>query len=260
LIIVFWIVLAGIVTAIGVVIVSIIKTMTKPRWGIVATDTLAKSEVMIEARGKTYRGFMYSSNDFLESPPMPGMIVLPPRGKKYPSFEHWATMLSVQGFVTLAVEFRDAKSTPQEFIESICSALPAFKDALVKNERVDSSKIGILGFGESVLPGLYTGSDDESIKAICCAGMPRIDMARVANAKGKVFLAHCKDDEVAPLEDFAYNKEMLGTSSSENLLLDLGGHDFISQEAVIAGFFSIPINRMLKPAYKQFTPEGVIIP
>jgi predicted esterase len=260
MIIVFWIALIGILVALGVVMASIIKTLKKPRWGIVPTDTLAKSEDRIEARGKTYRGFMYSSHDFDESPPMPGMIVLSPRGEKYPGFEHWAAIFAVQGFITLAVEFKDAKSTSHDFMESTCAAFPAFKDALLKNARVDQSKIGLLGFGESALAGLYAGSTDENIKAICCAGMPRVDMARVTGAKGKVFLAHCKDDEVVPLEDFTYNKDVLGTSSSENLLLELGGHDFISQEAVIAGFFSIPINRKLQPAYKQFTPEGVIIP
>jgi predicted esterase len=131
---------------------------------------------------------------------------------------------------------------------------------LIENTRIDRTKIGILGFGVPALAGLHAGSKDDDVKAICCAGMPRVNPDQGAGSKGKVFLAHCKDDEVAPLDDFLVNKDVLGIGAQDYLLLEMGGHGFVSQEAVIAGYFSILIHKIFKPRYKQFTPRGVVMP
>ncbi|HME51998.1 MAG TPA: hypothetical protein VKM55_07260 [Candidatus Lokiarchaeia archaeon] len=258
MIIVFWIVLAGILVAIGITAASTIKTMRKPRWGIVPTDNLLKKEIIITTGGKTFHGFVYTSTDFTESPPMPGMLLLPDRDEKYPGFEHWAAIFALQGFPTLAVDLYGKKMLAAEFLDVVSTAFPSFKQALTENANVDPSGFGMLGFGESALAGLYAGSADDEVKAICCAGMPRADPSRVNDAMGRIFLAHCKDDTMAPLDEFEANKDSLGVGDRDYLLLDLGGHGFISQEAVIAGYFSIPVHKMLGLYYKQFTPTGVI--
>jgi len=260
MIIIFWIALAGILVAIGIIAASTIKTLRKPRWGIVPTDNLLKKEISIAAGGKTFRGFVYTSTDFTESPPMPCMVVLPEREEEYPGFEHWATVFALQGFPTLAVDLHAAKMLAPEFLDVIGTAFPSFKQALAENANVDPSCFGILGFGESALAGLYASNTDDTVKAICCAGMPRADPTRAINAMGRIFLAHCKDDTIAPLEGFMANKDTLGIGDRDYLLLNLGGHVLNSQEAVIAGYFSIIVHKMLGPHYKQFTPSGVILP
>jgi dienelactone hydrolase len=260
MIIVFWIAFVGILGAIGVAVVSILKTLRTPRWGPVLTETMKRRELSIDAPGGPYKAFLYTSADFDESTAMPGMIVLPDRGEKYPAFEHWASIFALQGFPTLAVELVAKGVSDQDFIEGIVRAFPAFKNKLIENAKVDESRIGIFGFGVPAVAGIYAGATDGDVKVICCAGMPRVDPTRAAGAKGKVFLAHCKNDGVAPILDFTGNKESLAIGEKEYLLLELGGHKFLSQEAVIAGYFSIPVNRALKPAYKQFTPKGVVMP
>nr|MDO8087354.1 hypothetical protein [Candidatus Sigynarchaeum springense] len=259
-IIVFWIALAGILGAIGIVVASTIKTARTPRWGQVFTENLRRKEIAVTAEGTTYRAFLYTSTDFDDSPEMPGVILLPDRGEKYPAFEHWAACYALQGLPTLAVELV-AKGVPdQQLVESVLSAFPAFKNTLVENAKVDGSRIGVVGFGAAALAGTYAGAKDGDVKAICCAGMPRVDMDRAGGARGKIFLAHCKDDEHAPLADFTSNKEALGIDEKGYLLLDLGGHVFLSQEMIVAAFFSIVMNKAMKPRYKQFTPAGVVMP
>jgi dienelactone hydrolase len=260
MIIVFWIALAGILVAIGVVIASTIKTMRTPRWSNVPTDNLRRREIAVTAAGATYRAFLYTSTDFDDSPAMPGVILLPNRGEKFPAFEHWAACYALQGLPTLAVELV-AKDVPdKQLVDVLVDAFPAFKKALVENSKVDGSRIGVVGFGVPALAGVYAGAKDNDVKAICCGGMPRLDMARSEGTRGKIFLSHCKDDEFAPFEEFSSNKEALAIGELEYLLLDMGGHVFLSQEMVVAAFFSIALNKVMKPRYKQFTPTGVAMP
>ncbi|MEX2682973.1 MAG: hypothetical protein Q6373_015390 [Candidatus Sigynarchaeota archaeon] len=259
-IVVFWIALAGILGAIGIVVVSIIRTLRAPRWGQVFTDNLQRKEIAITAGGTTYRAFLYTSTDFDDGPEMPGVILLPDRGVKYPAFEHWGACYGLQGLPTLAVELVAKGITDQQLVDKIVNAFPAFKKALVENAKVDGSRIGIVGFGIPALAGVYAGANDGDVKAICCGGIPRLDMERASGAKGKIFLAHCKDDEVAPFADFKNNKDALGIDEKGYLLLDMGGHVFLSQEMIVAAFFSIAMNKAIKPRYKQFTPTGVVMP
>nr|MDO8108740.1 hypothetical protein [Candidatus Sigynarchaeota archaeon] len=262
MIVVFWIALIGILGAIGVLIALIVKNKRTPRWGVIPTDHLQKKEVSIIARNqeKPYRGFLYQSTDFVESLPMPGMIVLPKRGTRYPAFEHWAAMLALQGFPVLAVELSDKKAPEQQYVDAVAGAVPAFKDVLVKTGKVIPSSIGIFGLGTSALAGVYASSTDPDVKIVCCSGMPKIDASRAKDVKGKIFIAQCKDDTAVPVEDFMHNKEVFGAGELSCLLLQYGGNDFIAQEAAISGFFSIAIHKTFKPRYKQFTPEGVVMP
>jgi dienelactone hydrolase len=260
MIIVFWIALAGILVAIGVAIASTIKSLRTARWGLVPTETLRRWEISIDAPGGPYRAFLYTSTDFDDSPAMPGMVLLPDRGEKFPAFEHWAAVFALQGLPTLAVELVAKGVADKDLVEGLVRAFPTFKETLADNGKADRTRIGVLGFGVPALAGVYAGATDGDVKAVCCGGMPRVDTTRAAGAKGRVFLAHCKDDDSAPIADFAANKETLAIGEKEYLLLNLGGHKFLSQEMIVAGYFSIALNKALKTRYKQFTPTGVVMP
>jgi dienelactone hydrolase len=260
MIIVFWIALAGILIAIGVVVASTVKTMRTPRWSHVPTDNLRHREVVVTAAGATYRTFLYTSTDFDDSAAMPGVIFLPNCGEKYPAFEHWAACYALQGLPTLAVELVAKDVSDQQLVDVLVDAFPAFKKALVENSKVDGSRIGVVGFGVPALAGVYAGAKDDDVKVICCGGMPRLDIARSEGARGRIFLAHCKDDESAPFTEFSSNKEALAIGEKDYLLLNLGGHVFLSQEMIAAAFFSIALNKTMKTRYKQFTPTGVVMP
>ncbi|NMC07499.1 MAG: hypothetical protein GYA24_19955 [Candidatus Lokiarchaeota archaeon] len=262
MIIAFWIALGGITGAICVVLAATIKSLRKARWGIVATETMARRGLAIDAPGGSFKAYLYTSSDFDGAGAMPGMILLPDCGKKFPAFEHWAAIFALQGLPTLAIEIETgAKGIPgKDLVEGLVQAFPSFKKALIEHTEVDPGKIGVFAFGTPALAGLYAGAADGDVKAICCGGMPRFDDNRAKDANKKVFLVHCKDDEVAPLADFMSNKQALDLGNQDYLLLDRGGHEFISQEAVIAGFLSIKANRALQPRYKQFTPTGVVVP
>ncbi len=260
MIVVFWIALAGILGALAVVIASTVKAIRAPRWGYVLTETMRRREITVDAPGGRFKCFLYTSTDFDGSPAMPGMVLLPDRGERFPAFEHWASIFALQGLPTLAIQLTAKGITDQDLIEGIVRAFPTFKETIAEIGNADQTRIGILGFGVPALAGIYAGAADGDVKAICCAGMPRVDATRAAGAKEKAFLAHCKDDDLAPLADFMCNKDSLAVGEQGYLLLDLGGHKFISQEAVIAGYFSIPLNKALQPRYKQFTATGVAVP
>lgn len=260
MIIVFWIAFVGILGAIAVVVASTVKSLRAPRWATVSTAMMQRQEVRVDAPGGPFKAFLYTSPDFEGAAAMPGMVVLPDRGEAYPAFEHWASIFALQGLPTLAIEVARKGVPDGDLVEGLVRAFPAFKQTLIERGKADHSRIGIFGFGVPALAGIYAGAVDGDVKAICCGGMPRVDAGRAAGARGKAFLVHCKDDDVAPLVDFTSNKESLAIGEQDYMLLDLGGHKFVSQEAVIAGFLSIKTNRALKPRYKQFTPAGVVLP
>lgn len=260
MIIAFWIALAGILGAIGVLVVAIARSARLPRWGTVPTDQLQRVEVSLDGEtGVASRAFVYSSDVFGDRA-MPGMILLPEQGAKHPSFEHWAAMLALQGYPTIAVELARAGTGGTGLVEAVASAIPACKDVLARHANVDMTRVGILGFGEPALAGLVAAGTDPAITIVACAAMPRAGDGVLRAVRGKVVLVHCKDDAVVPLDGFQHNKDGLGLGIEEYLLLDLGGHGFLGQEAVIAGYLSIPIKKALQPRHKQFTPAGVIDP
>ncbi len=189
---------------------------------------------------------------------MPGVIVLPRQDEKYPSFEHWGAHFALQGYPTLCIEMFDKATAREAFVAEWLKKLPSIIEVLSSDPRVDLHKIVLVGFEDAAEVALRTGLADDHVKVICGVSMFRILLEQIPSSQGKVFLAHCKDDNQATLADFRQNCEVLHLTPREYLLLDLGGHHILSQEATIAAFMSIQIKLRLNPPFRQIMPEMTI--
>jgi dienelactone hydrolase len=257
MIIVFWIALVGILAITGYFIWLIVQIKIKPRWGLVPSNHLHKKEITIPVEDGELKGYFYTSADFEGSDKMPGVIVLPRRDKKYPFFEHWGAHFALQGFPTLCIETYDKKSTISEFISRMVAGYPNIKKTFLTNPQVRPDELAIFGQGDSAEAAVYIGANDADVKVICAAGMHKLNEKKAESAKDKVFIVHSKDDNVVTMDEFNANVQLLGLSEKDYLLLDLGGHYFNSQEAVIGGFFSIKLHGKLNPEYKQVTRKDL---
>ncbi len=254
----FWILFCAILGAMAYFIVQIVRIKRTPRWGIVPTENLIREIVTIPASNRAVRGYIYTSTDFKGSEPMPGVIILPRRDKKYPSFEHWGAHFALQGYPTLCIELFDKTTAREAFVADWLQKLPAIMKVLVTDPRVDPHKIVLVGFEDAAEVTLYGGLLDNDVKVICGVSMFRVTPEQVPKGQGKVFLAHCGDDDMATIADFRHNCEVLRLTPREYLLLNLGGHHILSQEATIAAFMSIQIKQQLNPPFKQILPEATL--
>ncbi len=254
----FWILFCAILGVMMYFIVQIVRIKRTPRWGIVPTENLIREPVTFPAGNGVVRGYIYTSTDFKGSEPMPGVIVLPRRDQKYPAFEHWGAHFALQGYPTLCIDLFD-KTTPREaFVAECLQKLPAITKVLASDPRVDPHRIVLVGFEDAAEVALRGGLPDNDVKVICAVSMSQVAPEHVPTGQGKVFLAHCGDDDVATLADFRHNCEVLHLTPREYLLLNLGGHHILSQEATIAAFMSIKIKQQLNPPFKQILPETTL--
>ncbi len=259
MIIVFWITFIGIIVVSALILISIEKIKRKPRWGLVPTDNLRKDVIDIATPSGTVKGYVYESTDSVSAgnDPFPGIVVLPRRDMRYPFFEHWGAHFALQGFTTLCIDTFDKKSPYDVFVARMASAWPAIKAELVKRKNVDPAKLVLFGECDSAEAAIHAGGSDQDVRLICTYGMREIDEHVSASAKGKVVLGFCKDDEQVPVAQFHANKQKLGAGDHDYLLLDYGGHNMLSQEAVFSAFFSIKVHERLKPVYRQVEKQDV---
>ncbi|MFX0102376.1 MAG: hypothetical protein ACFFCS_22615 [Candidatus Hodarchaeota archaeon] len=253
----FWITAIGILIAAGYFIGLTIKIKMLPRWKEIPSPHLVKEELEIAIEGGTLRGFFYTSIDFEYSSKRPGVLVLPRKDKKYPYFEQWGAVFAFQGYPTLVVEVNNKALLKGDFVTNLHSIMGVLKETLCKDSRVDESKIAYFAIEDSAEVAAYSGLDDDDVKAICCMGMSLLDEGKISNKRGKVFLTHCENDEIVPVEDFRKNCEMLGLNDNDYLLLKFGGHHFLSQEPLPAAFFCIRLREKLQPEFKQFVNREV---
>ncbi len=251
----FWIIFCVILGVTAYFLIQIVRIKHAPRWGIVPTENLIRESLTIPIDNSVVHGYLYTSTDFKNYEPMPGVIVLPRRDQKYPNFEHWGAHFALQGYPTLCIEMFDKVSSREAFVAKWLLKLPFIKKTLAGNPRVDPRKIVLVGFEDAAEVALRAGLPDDDVKVICAVSMFRVAPEHVPSGHGKVFLAHCGDDAQATLGDFRRNCEVLHLTPREYLLLDLGGHHVLSQEASIAAFMSIQIKLRLHPPFKQILPE-----
>ncbi len=228
------------------------------RWGRVYTDNIIIDKIqIITPENQKLKGYYYTSTDFTDSDIMPGVIVIPRRDKKYPFFEHWGAHFALQGYPTLCVEVYEKKLGIDEFITKYRKIMPIIKKRFSQFKRVDKSKLIYFGAELSGKVAILEGLLDEDVKSICGISVPRIEVNEIKNKGGnqKIYLVHCKDDEIVPIKDFNHNKEIFGLGDTDYILYDYGGHHIISQEPSTAAFFSIKIKKDVNPVYKQFTKE-----
>ncbi len=251
----FWIVFCAILGVMVYFLVQVVRLKRAPRWGLVLTEHLVREQLSIPIGNAHVLGYLYTSIDFKNYAPMPGVIVLPRRDEKYPAFEHWGAHFALQGYPTLCLEMFNKTTSREAFVAEWLQKLPSIKKVLSSDPRVDPCKIVLVGFEDSAEVALRTGLPDDDVKVICGVSMFHVAPEYVTSGQEKVFLAHCKDDDQATLAEFRQNCDLLHLTPREYLLLDLGGHHVLSQEATIAAFMSIQIKLRLNPPFKQILPE-----
>ncbi len=220
------------------------------RWGHVHTDnfTVEKREFKM-LNGNIIKVYSYGSTDFTGNEKMPGVIVIPRKGKKYPYFEHWGAHFALQGFPTLCIELNDKKLKLNE-----CRViLRNIKEQFILEKEVDGANLVYFGVEESAKIALLEGLSDENIKIVCGLSMPKISEEEIQEKSGetKVCLVHCKDDKKVPFKTFEHNKCLLNLGETDFLTFDDGGHHIRGMEDPTSMFFSIKIHQALKPKYDQ---------
>lgn len=253
----FWITAIAILVVCGYIVFLIIKMLLTPRWGHIPSPHLEMEELEIPVEGGTIRGFFYTSIDFKDSGKRPGVIVLPRNDKKYPYFEQWGAHYAFQGYPTLVVEVNNNVLKKGDFKKNLASAMDSIKNTICKKEKVDPNKLAYLGIEDAAEVAVLKGLNDEDVKVICCMGMSRLEKQKIPNNPGKVFLAHCENDKVVPVEDFRKNCEILGLTGEDYLLYKFGGHHFLAQEPTTAAYFSIIMKSIFQPEFKQFVNKEV---
>ncbi|MHA1715809.1 MAG: hypothetical protein ACTSXP_09195 [Promethearchaeota archaeon] len=251
MIVIFWISFLVIVAMISYLLIEIIKIKTRPRWGRIFTDNLKMEQRNIELDGKSLKSYFYTSTDFDYKDSRPGVIVLPRRDKKYPYFEHWGAHFALQGYPTLCVELFDKKSSLKEYVEKIVSAFPKIKKSLCSDPKVNSSKLACVGIEDSAEPAIYSTIVDDDFKIVFGISTGLLDTKKIKNDTKKIYLVHCKDDNVNPEHIFRENCQDLGIDADNYFLLDLGGRHMNSQEAVIAAYMSIKLKQTIQPVFEQ---------
>lgn len=247
MIVVFWIALCTILALIAIFVAAIVRMKRTPRWGAVPTSNLIHDTCNLVVNDDSLKVHVYTSRDFSYPNQLPGLIVLPGSTRTYPEYEHWCAHFALQGFPTACMEKQRERFSSEQlahFIKQLQQDLDILADDTGKS-------IILVAFGNAVVPAIHATAKEETILLTCGFGGMDVKEDIAKDAVGRIILAHCADDNIAPVDLFKTNCDLLELEDDDQLLLELGGHGGLSQEAVIAGFFSIRIHQKLDLKYQQ---------